>query len=145
MLGRAKNRKNRKKPEGAKRRFALPAINWRYLAYGSAALALIGCGAAAVAWAFNQPIETVALTPSTFFNAASTRPTQDAQVIPSMGRLISAAFARMLRLMAFIARLLAALVCWPRWGFPSLEGQDVFFPPLTPLAFQPLQLLPRRA
>jgi len=60
MLGR-KNRKNRKKPEGARRRFALPAINWRYLGYGALALTVLACGAAGVSWAFNQPIQTVAV------------------------------------------------------------------------------------
>jgi cell division protein FtsQ len=57
MLGRPKNR--RKKAEG--RRFRLPAVNWRYLAIGCAVLAAAGCAGAAVMWAFNQPIETVAV------------------------------------------------------------------------------------
>jgi len=58
MLGRPKNRRRPK--EGAKR-FRLPAINWRYLALSGAALALIALIAAAVSWALNQPIESVAV------------------------------------------------------------------------------------
>ncbi|MBS0579894.1 MAG: cell division protein FtsQ/DivIB [Proteobacteria bacterium] len=57
MLGRPKNR--RKKAEG--RRFTLPAVNWRRLAIGCGLLAAAGCAGAAVMWAFNQPIETVAV------------------------------------------------------------------------------------
>jgi cell division protein FtsQ len=58
MLGRAKNRR---KPKEARRRLRLPALNWRYLAYTLSALALIACAAAAISWALNQPIETVAV------------------------------------------------------------------------------------
>jgi cell division protein FtsQ len=58
MLGRPKNRR---KPQDARRRFKLPALNWRYLGYGAVALSVIGCGTAAVTWAFNQPIQTVAV------------------------------------------------------------------------------------
>lgn len=57
MLGRPKNR--RRKAE--ERRWRLPALNWRYLGIGAAALAACGCAAAGVMWAFNQPIETVAV------------------------------------------------------------------------------------
>jgi cell division protein FtsQ len=53
--------KNRRKPKEARPRLRLPHVNWRYLAYSAAALALIGCGTAAVMWALNQPIETVAV------------------------------------------------------------------------------------
>jgi cell division protein FtsQ len=58
MLGRPKNRR---KPKAARPRLRLPALNWRYLGYSAAALVLIGCGTAAVTWALNQPIETVAV------------------------------------------------------------------------------------
>ena len=57
MLGRPKNR--RKKAES--RRFRLPAVNWRYVGICVAVLIATGCGAAGVMWAFNQPIETVAV------------------------------------------------------------------------------------
>jgi cell division protein FtsQ len=57
MLGRPRNR--RKKAERA--RFRLPAVNWRYVGIGVAVLIATGCGAAGVMWAFNQPIETVAV------------------------------------------------------------------------------------
>ena len=53
--------KNRRKSQEARRRLKLPALNWRYLGYGLAALALLACGTAAVTWAFNQPIQTVAV------------------------------------------------------------------------------------
>ena len=58
MLGRAKNRRKSKE---ARRRLRLPALNWRYLAYTLSALALIACATAAISWALNQPIETVAV------------------------------------------------------------------------------------
>ena len=59
MLGRPKNRR---KPKDARRRtLRLPAINWRYLGYGLTALAVLAVGAAAALWAFNQPIQTVAV------------------------------------------------------------------------------------
>jgi cell division protein FtsQ len=58
MLGRRpKNR--RKKAES--RRFKLPAVNWRYVGIAVAVLIAAGCGAAGIMWAFNQPIETVAV------------------------------------------------------------------------------------
>jgi cell division protein FtsQ len=56
MLGRARNRR-KKTP----RRWQLPAINWRALALGAGALAVTGLASAVVAWAFNQPIETIAV------------------------------------------------------------------------------------
>jgi cell division protein FtsQ len=58
MLGRPKNRR---KPREARARLRLPALNWRYVGYTAAALAVIGCGGAGVLWALNQPIETVAV------------------------------------------------------------------------------------
>ena len=58
MLGRPKNRR---KSQEARRRLRLPAINWRYLGYALAALALLACASGAVTWAFNQPIQTVAV------------------------------------------------------------------------------------
>ncbi len=57
MLGRPKNR--RKKTDS--RRLRLPAVNWRYVGICLAVLLAAGCGAAGVMWAFNQPIETVAV------------------------------------------------------------------------------------
>ncbi len=57
MLGRPKNR--RRKAE--RRRLRLPAVNWRYLGISLAVLAGCGLGAVGVVWAFNQPIETVAV------------------------------------------------------------------------------------
>jgi cell division protein FtsQ len=56
-LGKAKNRRK----VASAPRFALPQINWRYLGLTLGALAAAGVSAAAVAWAFNQPIETVAV------------------------------------------------------------------------------------
>ena len=56
MFGRPKNRR---KP--SERRARLPSINWRYLGLWVGALAAIAAGAAAVSWAFDQPIETVAV------------------------------------------------------------------------------------
>ena len=56
-LGKPKNRRK----AAAARRFALPQINWRYLGITLGALAAAGVSAGAVAWAFNQPIETVAV------------------------------------------------------------------------------------
>jgi len=56
MLGRAKNRR---KPSQV--RWRVPAINWRALGIGAGALALSGLIGAAVTWALNQPIETVAV------------------------------------------------------------------------------------
>jgi cell division protein FtsQ len=57
MLGRPKNRR---KPASA-RRFAWPQVNWRYVGVTLGTLAVAGLIAGAVAWAFNQPIETVAV------------------------------------------------------------------------------------
>ncbi len=57
MLGRPKNRRRRTES----RRFKLPAVNWRYLGICVGVLIGAGCGAAGVMWAFNQPIETVAV------------------------------------------------------------------------------------
>ena len=51
--------KNRRKPEAP--RFRLPVIRWRALAIALGTLSLIGAGTLAVTWAFNQPIETVAV------------------------------------------------------------------------------------
>src|SRR5438874_12793445 len=56
MLGRPKNRR---KPSEA--RPQLPAINWRYLGLWVLALAGIAAAGCAVSWAFDQPIETVAV------------------------------------------------------------------------------------
>lgn len=56
MFGRPRNR--RKKSE---HRWRLPTINWRALGIGAAALAATALAAALVTWAFNQPIETVAV------------------------------------------------------------------------------------
>ena len=56
MFGRPKNRR---KP--SERRARLPSINWRYLGLWVGALAAIAAGAAAVSWAFDQPIETIAV------------------------------------------------------------------------------------
>ena len=58
MLGRPKNRR---KPAEARRRFRLPAINWRYAGVTAGVLAVIACGTAGLVWAMNQPIETVAV------------------------------------------------------------------------------------
>ena len=52
--------KNRRKPSAA-RRFAWPKVNWRYVGLTLGTLAIAGVIAGAVAWAFNQPIETVAV------------------------------------------------------------------------------------
>lgn len=52
-------RKNRRKQ--SERKFRLPAVNWRALGVGAGALAVAAIGAALVMWAFNQPIETVAV------------------------------------------------------------------------------------
>jgi len=57
VLGRPKNRRK----VAAARRFVLPAVNWRYLGLTLGTLAVAAVIAAAVAWAFNQPIETVAV------------------------------------------------------------------------------------
>ena len=57
MIGRPKNRHRRIES----RRFKLPAINWRYLGIGVGVLAATGCATLGVIWAFNQPIETVAV------------------------------------------------------------------------------------
>ena len=57
MLGRPKNR--RKKAERS--RLRLPAVNWRYVGICAGVLIACGCAAAGVVWAFNQPIETVAV------------------------------------------------------------------------------------
>jgi cell division protein FtsQ len=58
MFGRPKNRRHRK-PAG--RRPRLPAIRWRALALAGGTLAVIGVLAAALAWALDQPIETVSV------------------------------------------------------------------------------------
>ena len=52
--------KNRRKPS-ERRRWKLPALNWRALGVTCGVLALIGGAAAALTWALNQPIETVAV------------------------------------------------------------------------------------
>jgi cell division protein FtsQ len=57
VLGRPRNRR---KPSEA--RFRWPAVNWRALGVTCGALGLLAAGALAVAWAFDQPIETVAVT-----------------------------------------------------------------------------------
>jgi len=59
MLGRPKNRR---KPSEAP--FRLPAINWHAVGVTLGALAMVAAGALAVAWAFDQPIESVAVTGS---------------------------------------------------------------------------------
>ena len=56
MLGRPQNRR---KP--SERRLRLPRINWRYLSLWVGALAAIAAAVSAVSWAFDQPIETVAV------------------------------------------------------------------------------------
>src|SRR3989440_8927762 len=56
MLGRPKNRR---RPSEARPR--LPAINWRYLGLWVVAVAGIAVAGCAVSWAFDQPIETVAV------------------------------------------------------------------------------------
>jgi cell division protein FtsQ len=55
----ARTRKNRRKQ--SERRLRLPAINWRALGVGAGALAVAGIAGLLVMWAFNQPIETVAV------------------------------------------------------------------------------------
>src|SRR5690606_35879359 len=68
------------------------------------------------------------LTPSTLARAASTRPTQLAQVMPSMGRLIAAAAARA----ALVVGVLMVCFSWLEfnmkgaYGLPSWEGQAHF-------------------
>jgi cell division protein FtsQ len=59
MFGRPKNRR---KP--SERRVRLPAVNWRRLALSLGALAGLAVLAAGVCWAFDQPIETIAVTGS---------------------------------------------------------------------------------
>src|SRR5262249_21898623 len=56
VLGRPKNRR---KP--TRERLRLPAINWRALGFTALALAGVGALCSGAAWAFNQPIETVAI------------------------------------------------------------------------------------
>ena len=56
MLGRPQNRR---KP--SEHRLHLPVINWRYLGLWVGALAAIAAAVSAVSWAFDQPIETVAV------------------------------------------------------------------------------------
>ncbi|HYL02071.1 MAG TPA: cell division protein FtsQ/DivIB [Steroidobacteraceae bacterium] len=56
MLGRPRNRR---KPSERRRRW--PAINWRAVGATLGALGLLAGGALAAAWAFDQPIETVAV------------------------------------------------------------------------------------
>jgi cell division protein FtsQ len=55
----ARTKKNRRKQ--SERRLRLPSVNWRALGVGAAALAVAGIAALLVMWAFNQPIETVAV------------------------------------------------------------------------------------
>lgn len=55
----ARTRKNRRKQ--SERRLRLPAINWRALGSCAGALGVAGIAALLVMWAFNQPIETVAV------------------------------------------------------------------------------------
>ena len=57
MFGRPKNRR---KPSEARAR--VPAIDWRRLGLTVGALAAITAAVSAVSWAFDQPIETVAVT-----------------------------------------------------------------------------------
>jgi len=57
MLGRPKNRRK----ATAVRRLKLPTINWRYLGLTLGTLAVVGVITAGVVWAFNQPIETIAV------------------------------------------------------------------------------------
>ncbi|MBV8975289.1 MAG: cell division protein FtsQ/DivIB [Sinobacteraceae bacterium] len=56
MLGRPKNRRKREEA-----RWRAPRINWRALAVVLGVLAVIGAGAVAVGWIFDQPIETVSV------------------------------------------------------------------------------------
>ncbi|MBV8878080.1 MAG: cell division protein FtsQ/DivIB [Gammaproteobacteria bacterium] len=56
MLGRPKNRRKREEA-----RWRAPRINWRALAVVLGVLAVIGAGALAVGWIFDQPIETVSV------------------------------------------------------------------------------------
>ena len=56
MLGRPKNRR-----KSSEARLRLPRINWRALGMVLGVLALLSGGALGVAWALNQPIETVAV------------------------------------------------------------------------------------
>src|SRR6266853_1771056 len=51
--------KNRRKPSEARPR--LPLINWRYLGLWVGALAGIAAAVCVASWAFDQPIETVAV------------------------------------------------------------------------------------
>jgi cell division protein FtsQ len=55
----ARSKKNRRKQ--SERRLRLPRVNWRALGVGAAALGVAGIAALLVMWAFNQPIETVAV------------------------------------------------------------------------------------
>jgi len=55
----ARTKKNRRKQ--SERRLRLPAINWRALGVGAGVLAVAAVAVALVMWAFNQPIETVAV------------------------------------------------------------------------------------
>jgi cell division protein FtsQ len=57
MLGRPKNRRK----AAAQRRFRLPQVNWRYLGLTLGTLAVVAAVTLAVVFAFNQPIETVAV------------------------------------------------------------------------------------
>jgi cell division protein FtsQ len=56
MLGRPKNRRKREEA-----RWRAPRINWRALAVVLGVLTVIGAGALAVGWIFDQPIETVSV------------------------------------------------------------------------------------
>ena len=56
MLGRPKNRR-----KASTKRIALPVIRWRALGIALAVLAAVTLTAAAVLWAFDQPIETVSV------------------------------------------------------------------------------------
>ena len=55
----ARTKKNRRKQ--SERRLRLPAINWRALGVGAGVLAVAAVAVVLVMWAFNQPIETVAV------------------------------------------------------------------------------------
>jgi cell division protein FtsQ len=54
-----RTRKNRRKQ--SERKLRLPAVNWRALGVGAGALGVAVIAALLVMWAFNQPIETVAV------------------------------------------------------------------------------------
>lgn len=58
MIGRAKNRRRKQKGE-SRFQWRLPAIDWKRLGATVASLAAIGGVCAMIAWALDQPIETV--------------------------------------------------------------------------------------